>query len=71
MSRGAIAADLAHTLAGREVVQDFVLLADSLEWHLGRQTQRHQQESLLLIDLINKYAKDRVTAQLAVGTARV
>src|SRR5436853_275666 len=28
---------LAHAQAGREVVQDFVPLAESLEWELGKQ----------------------------------
>jgi hypothetical protein len=33
---------LAHAQAGREVVQDFVPLADSLEWELGQQYLRQR-----------------------------
>jgi len=33
---------LAHAQAGREVVQDFVPLAESLEWELGQQYLRQR-----------------------------
>ena len=33
---------LAHAQAGREVVQNFVPLADSLEWQLGQQYLRQR-----------------------------
>jgi tetratricopeptide (TPR) repeat protein len=41
---------LAHAQAGREVVQDFVPLADSLEWELGKQYLRLRGNKAFLSD---------------------
>src|SRR6266849_4559438 len=41
---------LAHAQAGREVVQDFVPLADSLEWELGQQYLRQRGNKAFLSD---------------------
>jgi len=41
---------LAHAQAGREVVQDFVPLADSLEWQLGQQYLRQRGSRAFLSD---------------------
>jgi hypothetical protein len=41
---------LAHAQAGREVVQDFVPLAESLEWMLGQQYLRKRGNKAFLAD---------------------
>ncbi len=41
---------LAHAQAGREVVQDFVPLADSLEWRLGQEYLRQRGNKAFLAD---------------------
>src|SRR5271169_4837982 len=41
---------LAHAQAGREVVQDFVALADSLEWNLGQEYLRQRGNKAFLSD---------------------
>src|ERR1700722_14451414 len=41
---------LAHAQAGREVVQDFVPLADSLEWQLGQEYLRQRGNKAFLSD---------------------
>src|SRR5438132_2867541 len=41
---------LAHAQAGREVVQDFVPLAASLEWQLGQQYLRQRGNKAFLSD---------------------
>src|SRR5438105_438595 len=41
---------LGHAQAGREVVQDFVPLAESLEWELGQQYLRQRGNKAFLSD---------------------
>src|SRR5216117_3384522 len=41
---------LAHAQSGREVVQDFVPLAESLEWELGQQYLRQRGNKAFLSD---------------------
>src|SRR5437588_12145059 len=41
---------LAHAQAGREVVQDFCPLAESLEWELGQQYMRDRGNKAFLSD---------------------
>src|SRR5438045_8748927 len=41
---------LARSQAGREVVQDFVPLADSLEWNLGQEYLRQRGNKAFLSD---------------------
>src|SRR5436309_2296751 len=41
---------LAHAQSGREVVQDFVALADSLEWSLGQEYLRQRGNKAFLSD---------------------
>src|SRR6266478_6853683 len=41
---------LAHAQAGRELVQDFVPLAESLEWELGQQYLRQRGNKAFLAD---------------------
>jgi hypothetical protein len=41
---------LAHAQAGREIVQDFVPLAESLEWELGQQYLRDRGNKAFLAD---------------------
>src|SRR5271168_3765572 len=41
---------LAHAQAGREIVQDFVPLADSLEWQLGQEYLRQRGNKAFLSD---------------------
>src|SRR3984957_11672929 len=41
---------LAHAQAGREVVQEFVALADSLEWQLGQEYLRQRGNKAFLSD---------------------
>src|SRR5205085_12138324 len=41
---------LAHAQSGREIVQDFVLLADSLEWELGQTYLRQRGNKAFLSD---------------------
>src|SRR5438094_1289425 len=41
---------LAHAQASREVVQDFVPLADSLEWRLGQEYLRQRGNKAFLSD---------------------
>jgi hypothetical protein len=41
---------LAHAQAGREIVQDFVPLAESLEWNLGQDYLRQRGNKAFLAD---------------------
>src|ERR1700760_1963539 len=41
---------LAHAQAGRDLVQDFVPLADSLEWELGQEYLRQRGNKAFLSD---------------------
>jgi hypothetical protein len=41
---------LAHAQASREVIQDFVPLADSLEWRLGQEYLRQRGNKAFLSD---------------------
>ena len=54
---------LSHAQSGREVIQDFVPLADSLEWELGQQYLRERGNKAFISDASPSPSSSTMTAR--------